>query len=177
MWDIYQFRKDTPGCLNKLFFNSAGASLVPKVVCQSVIDFLEEENEFGGYRLAEIRKDMISEFYQSSSELINGLPRNMAFTTDATTAYARALSAIPFKSGDTILTTDDDYVSNHLHFISLQQRLGINVIRVLKKEDGELDFEDMEQKLDQYKPVLVSVTHVPYQFWFDSGCLRSGANL
>ena len=161
MIDINKVRKDTPNCIDKLFFDSAGSSLMPICVRERIDEYLKEEEREGGYTVHRNRLDDLEKFYPNTAQLINAKPRNIAFTHDATHAYAKALSSIPFSQGDVILTTDDDYVSNYLNFISMQKRMGIQVARVKNLENGDLDLADFEDKVISLKPKLVSVTHIP----------------
>ncbi len=159
--DINNIRKDTPGVNQKLFVNSAGSSLVPRQVHQTVLEYLEEEQMVGGYWLADKNSERIGQFYTQAAQLINGQPHQIAFTTSATDAYIKALSSVPLKSGDLIVTTDDDYISNFMHFYSLQDRMGIKVKRIKNVTSGELDLQHLEEMITNEHPKLVAITHVP----------------
>ena len=161
MFDINQIREDTPGCHDKLFFNNAGSSLPPKSVTKTMVTYLHEEEQVGGYTLAVQRAADFKETYQEVAKLLNTSAENIAITFNATDSFARALSSIPFINGDTILTTTQDYVSNQIQFLSLHKRWGVNVVRVPGKENGDLDLEAFEQLFKRYRPKLVAVTHVP----------------
>ena len=161
MIDIEKIRQDTPNCQNKLFFNSAGSSLPPQIVLDKVFDYLRIESEIGGYKLAEIRNDEIQEFYTQTANLIGCDSRNIAFMQSATEAYLKALSAIDFKENDLIITTDNDYVSNQLQFLSLKQRFHIRIERVKNLENGDLDISDFQRLIAIQKPKLVAITHIP----------------
>jgi len=161
MFDIQQIRKDTPACEDKLFFNSAGASLTPSSVNQKVIEYLQAEEEIGGYQLADQRIDQVESFYSQVAGLLNTKAKNISFAHHATDAYAKALSSIPFQSGDVILTTNDDYVSNYLNFISLKKHLGIRIVRADNLENGDIDLEGFGRLLQKYQPRLVAITHIP----------------
>src|ERR1700684_17658 len=119
--NIDKIRKDTVGCLDKLFFNSAGSSLPPKTVVEKMTEYLQYEEQVGGYDAAKQRSEDIRAFYTQTAKLINCKPSNIAFAYNATDAYARALSAIPFEIDDYILTSNDDYISNQIAFLSLQK--------------------------------------------------------
>ncbi|MDW3196614.1 MAG: aminotransferase class V-fold PLP-dependent enzyme [Cytophagales bacterium] len=161
MLDINKVREDTPGCHDKLFFNSAGSSLPPKAVTASMIDYLKEEEQVGGYLLAAQKEAEIKAAYLEVAKMLNTTADNIAITYNATDSYARALSAIPFVKGDTILTTTQDYVSNQIQFLSLQKRSGVKVVRVPGSENGDLDLDAFEQLFKAHRPKLVAVTHVP----------------
>ena len=161
MINLEQVRKDSPSCLDKIFFNSAGSSLMPKGVVESIYEYLKEEERIGGYKLAAIKQTLIKEFYTHAAQLIQAKPHQMAFAGSSTDAYSKALSAIDFKPGDLILTTKDDYVSNQIAFISLQKRFQIQIVRVENLPDNQLDLEAFEKYIKSYQPKLVAVTHIP----------------
>ncbi len=161
MIDINQVRADTPGCHDKLFFNSAGSSLPPKSVTRAMVAYLEQEELIGGYALADQHDKAIEETYLEVAQLINASRENIAITFNATDSYARALSSIPFQKADTILTTTEDYVSNQIQFLALQKRLGIKVVRAPGNNYGDLDLTEFEKLFKQHHPRLVAVTQVP----------------
>lgn len=159
--DINTIRKETRGCKNKIFLNSAGSSLVPDPVFDRTISYLTEEARVGGYALAYSSLEETEEFYTEAASLLNCNPENIAYMTSATDAYAKAISSITFKEGDIILTTDDDYVSNQLTFISLKKRVGVKIIRAVNLPNGDLDLVNFEQLVKEYQPKLVALTHIP----------------
>lgn len=108
--DIAQLRAETPGCASRIHFNNAGSSLPPTPVLEATIEYLRLEAEIGGYEAADLCADAIEGFYTATAELLGCRPENVAFATNATDAFSRALSSIPFEHGDVILTTRDDYI-------------------------------------------------------------------
>ncbi|HTH57406.1 MAG TPA: aminotransferase class V-fold PLP-dependent enzyme [Cyclobacteriaceae bacterium] len=159
--EINAFRKDTAGCSNVIHLNNAGASLMPNVVTQAVVDHMHLEANLGGYEAAALRADAIKEFYHQAGRLMNCKPSSIAFTSSATDSYSRALSSIPFKAGDTILTSNDDFISNQIQFLSLQKRFGIRVVRIKNAKEGGVDLNDLDQQLKDLRPRLLSITHIP----------------
>lgn len=159
--DIEKIRKDTPGCHDKLFLNSAGSSLMPACVKDRIVDYLAAEEQIGGYKLIEVRQAEILDFYQQVGKLLHCNARNIAFANNATDAYAKALSTIRFNEGDTIITTEDDYVSNHIYFITMRERLGVNIECIRTNELGDLDLSHLVDLITQHHPRLVAVTHIP----------------
>src|SRR5258708_3626188 len=95
--EILSFRNDTEGCSNVIHLNNAGASLMPKVVTQSIIDHIKLEESIGGYEASALKSSEIKEFYNQAARLLNCKASNIAFTSSATDSYSRALSSIPFK--------------------------------------------------------------------------------
>lgn len=154
-------RQDTRGCADQLFLDSAGASLMPHSVVATLTDYLLQEEQLGGYEVERRRAADFQQLYDELAQLLNAQPHNFAFAWNATDAYSRALSAIPFCAGDTILTTADDYISNQLAFLALQKRCGVAVVRARNLPTGDLDLDDFAQQLRRHRPVLVAVTHMP----------------
>lgn len=161
MIPLSTLRSDTPGCAAKIHFNNAGAALMPSPVIETQRSYLDQEAVTGGYETADLRTAEIAGFYTSMAKLLSAEPRNIAFTSSATNSFARALSCIPFKPGDSILIANEDYISNQIQFLSLQQRFGITLLRANSLPEGGVDVESMAQLMDQHHPRLVSLTHVP----------------
>ncbi|MFM7195133.1 MAG: aminotransferase class V-fold PLP-dependent enzyme, partial [Bacteroidota bacterium] len=159
--DIAKLRAETPGCQSKLHFNNAGAALMPEPVIRAMKDHLELELMQGGYEAADQMAQEIKGFHQAVAKLIGTKAENIAFTSSATNSYARALSCIPFKNGDAVLIANEDYVSNQLAFLSLQERFGIRLLRAPSAPEGGVDVEALEKLAREHRPVLVSITHVP----------------
>lgn len=160
--DINQIRQDTRGLTDgKIFLNNAGSSLMPAMVTDAMTDYLRQEEQCGGYEVANRNSALLEQFYTETAAMINCRPSNIAFATSATEAFTKALSSILFKEGDVIITTVDDYISNQITFISLQKKLKVNIIRMKNLPDHELDLEDFEDLIKKHHPKLVAVTHIP----------------
>ncbi len=159
--NIEKIRQDLPYYGNKIFLNSAGSSLSPHTVTKRVQAYLHQEELFGGYKLEDIQAKQIAAFYEQTATLLNCNSKNIAFAHDATDAYIKALSAIPFKNGDVIITSSNDYASNQIQFISLQQRHGVVVKRIASLSNGDIDMVHFQKLLSEETPVLVAITHIP----------------
>jgi selenocysteine lyase/cysteine desulfurase len=144
-----------------IHFNNAGAGLMPQPVVDAMTNYLRVEVELGGYEAAAAHRSEIEDFYAATSTLLGCEPRNVAFTTSATDAYARALSAIPFERGDVILTTRNDYISNQIAFLSLRKRFGVEVVHAPDVEEGGVDVDALVRLMRERQPRLVAVTHIP----------------
>jgi len=159
--DIEKLRRETPGCENKIHLNNAGAGLMPLSVLNRMIEHLELEARIGGYEAAEDKHHEIQEFYIQAGKLLNCLSRNIAYTNSATDSFSKALSSVPFKKGDVLLTTNDDYISNQIAFLSFKKRFEIEIVRIPNAENGGLDLVKAQQLIGELNPKLVAVTHVP----------------
>lgn len=159
--NIEQIRQDTPHCLDKLFVNSAGSSLQPIVVLEAVKSYLDKEAQLGGYKVADTNGAAIDTFYEAVAKLLGTQSSNIAFAHDATDAYLKALSAIPFQKGDVVITSQDDYASNQIQFLSLQKRFGISIKRIKTLENGDINMTHFQELIAEKTPKLVAITHVP----------------
>jgi len=159
--DVERWRDDTSGCRSHVHLNNCGSSLPPDAVSRTVREHLDLEDATGGYEAEASRADGIRDFRAAVADLLGARPENVAFAPSATHAYAQALSAIPFSPGDRILTTRDDYVSNQIAFLSLERRLGVEVLRAPTLAEGGVDPSAFGRLLDEKRPRLAAVTHVP----------------
>ena len=146
--DLERYRSETPGCKTKVHLNNAGSGLMPLPVIKAITDHIKLESEVGGYEAQDLRRDAIMAAYQSVADLIGTAADNIAFTENATASFAQAISAIPFRRDDIILTTRNDYASNQIQFLSLQKRLGIKVIRAPDYSHGGVDVTAMSDMRD-----------------------------
>ncbi|MBI1769846.1 MAG: aminotransferase class V-fold PLP-dependent enzyme [Bacteroidetes bacterium] len=159
--EIQSLRKETAGCSTVIHLNNAGASLMPNVVTQSVLDHIQLEANIGGYEASTLKAVEIKEFYNQAALLLNCKASNIAFTSSATDSYTRALSSIAFNPGDIILTSNDDFISNQLQFLALQKRVGVKIVRIQNAKEGGVDLDDLDNKLKSLRPRLLSITHIP----------------
>ncbi|MDX1942742.1 MAG: aminotransferase class V-fold PLP-dependent enzyme [Saprospiraceae bacterium] len=158
---IQRFRAETPGVKNRMHFNNAGAALMPQLVIDAIQKHLQLEIEIGGYEAEALVQKEIEGFYQAMALFLNCKSDNIAYAGNATDAYNRALSAIPFAEDDVIITTNNDYVSNQIAFLELQKRYGIQLIRAQDRPEGAVDVDSMRALIKKHSPKLVAVTHVP----------------
>ena len=150
--EVLQFRAVTQGTKNVIHLNNAGFGLMPDAVTKAQLDHINLESEIGGYEASDLRADIVNDFYNQAALLFNCKASNIAFTASATDSYARALSSIPFKSRDIILTDKDDFVSNQIQFLSLVKRLNVNIIHINNALIGDVDLNDLREKLHKYQP-------------------------
>ncbi len=159
--NISAIRDEIMACHDKIFLNSAGSSLPPMVVNETIYAYLQGEEILGGYAYEATQQPLIQNFYHQAAVLLNTTVHNIAFQTSATDAYAKAFSSIPFEPNDYVLTTNDDYISNQIAMLALVKRQNVRILRANNLENGDLDLVDFEAKIQKYAPKLVSVSHIP----------------
>ncbi len=161
-FDPTPYRKDTPAVMaGRIHLNNAGASLMPAPVVEAVVDHLNRESAMGGYEAADAEAASIEQVYDDVAALVGAHSRNIAAVENATVAFSLALSAFDFETGDVILTTRNDYISNQLMYLSLAARRGVRVVRADDAPDGGVDPDSVRRIIDRERPRLVALTWIP----------------
>lgn len=158
--DLAAVRADTPGCLDRVFLDSAGSSLSPRPVLEEVIGHVRREAEIGGYRAAAERADELEHGYAVFAELLGCEPDEVAFSDSATRSWLAAFDAVPLARGDRMLISEVEYGAN---MAAVQRRAEITgaVVHTIPSEpDGTLSVPALRDMLDE-RVKLVSLVHVP----------------
>jgi cysteine desulfurase / selenocysteine lyase len=164
--DVERARRDTPGVARVAHLNNAGAALPPVQVTDAVVGHLRREAEIGGYEAAAEAHDGVENTYRAVARLLGCSADEVAIVENATRAWDMAFYALPFATGDRILTARAEYASNVIAFLQVAGRTGAVVEVVDDDETGQLSVADLRRRLadDRTGPVrLVAITHVPTQ--------------
>lgn len=157
--DLAAERALTPGCLDKVFLDSAGSSLPPRPVVDAVVAHLRREAEIGGYRAAAERAEDLEGLRDSLGRLLGCDPDLIALTDSATRAWNQFVTALPWSAGDRILVGSNEYASNAIALLQRARLSGCTVEVVPSDADGRLDLEALATLLDE-RVRLVSLVHV-----------------
>jgi selenocysteine lyase/cysteine desulfurase len=158
---IARWRRDTPGCAQRMHLNNAGASLPPRAVTEAAVGHLQREAEIGGYEAADEAAPRVAAVYEHLARLLACAPRNVAVVENATVAVSQALSAFDFAPGDALVTTRSDYTSNQLMYLALARRRGVEVLRAEELPAGGVDPGSVRQLVRHPRCRLVSLTWIP----------------
>lgn len=159
---LARYRADTPAAARgRIHLNNAGAALVPRSVRAAVDTHLDLEDTVGGYEAAAAAADAIGGVYGALGRLVNARPEHIALVENATAAVALVVSAIDPGPGDAIVTTQDEYASHQIMYLSLARRRGVRVVRVPDLEEGGVDPDALAGVLARERPVLVSLSWIP----------------
>lgn len=158
--DINQVRTDTPGVSHVNHLVSAGASLMPQVVLDAMVDHLNLEAQIGGYGAANERAEMLDGVYDQVADLLGAQPQEIALVENATVGWCQAFYALPLKRGDRVLTCQAEYAANYVAYLQRAKRDGIIIEVIPNDAHGALDVVALESMLA--KPAaLISITWVP----------------
>src|SRR5438132_6194536 len=159
--ELDRWRRDTPGCRDRIHLNNAGAGLMPRPVLDAITNHLAREAAIGGYEAADEAEPRVRETYALVARLVGAAPRNIALVENATVAFSQALSAFDFRGGDRIVTTRTDYPSNQLMYLSLARRWGVETLRADDLPAGGVDPDSVRRLARHPRTRLVAVSWVP----------------
>src|SRR5436190_2841248 len=159
--ELDRWRRETPGCRERIHLNNAGAALMPQAVLQALVGFLEREAAIGGYEAADEAEPRVRETYELLGRLVGAAARNVAIVENATVAFSQAVSAFDFRPGDRIITTRADYPSNQLTYLSLARRAGVETVRADDLPEGGVDPASVRQLARHARTRLVALSWVP----------------
>jgi len=158
---IEKWRKETPGCSQRIHLNNAGAALMPQPVIDTIQAHLALENQIGGYEAADAVSDQIENAYASVAGLVGGSPENIAMVGNATIAISLALSSFDYGPEDVIIITNVDYSSNQIMLLNLAQRYGVKVHRAADLPEGGADPDSVRQLVRDHNPKLLLMSWIP----------------
>jgi selenocysteine lyase/cysteine desulfurase len=158
--DVAAARADTPGTQRVVHFNNAGASLMPRPVLETVVNYWEQESLAGGYETAEARAAELESVPATIATLLNARSDEIALFESATRAWDMIFYGLPFAAGDRILTTTSEYSSNYIAFLQIAARTGAIVEVVPDRPSGEIDVAALERMLDG-RVRVIAINHMP----------------
>lgn len=163
MLDVTRVRADTPGYDSDsglVFLDSAGSSLPPRVVLDTVVGHLRREADIGGYRAANERLDDLAAIKTAVGELLNAPASSIALSDSASRSWTDFFYSVPLTAGDRILISEADYASNAIAALQRARAVGATVERIPSDGSGQLDLDALAAMVDE-RVALVSVLHAP----------------
>ena len=160
MWTLDDVRADAPACQDLVFLDSAGSSLPPNQVVDTVVRHIRREAEIGGYRAANERLDDLAAVKTSIGRLINAAADSIALSDSASRSWSDFFYSVPLQPGDRILISHIEYGSNAIAALQRAEQTGAAVEPIPCDASGRIDLEALERMLDE-RVKLVSLVHVP----------------
>jgi cysteine desulfurase/selenocysteine lyase len=158
--DIEKLRAETPGVAHAVHLSACGSGLMPQPVLDAVRDHLELEARIGGYEAQDRQAEALDGVYDQVARLVGAKGREIALLENATVAWCQAFYALPFTSGDRILTCEAEYAANYVAFLQRAKRDGIVIDVVPNDASGRLDLGALEAMIDE-RVALIAITWIP----------------
>jgi len=158
--EIQQLRAETKGTAKRIHFNNAGASLPPDVVVETVVQYLEEEAACGGYETEYKYKAQLDNTYTLIARLINAEVDEIAVVENASTAWLLAFNGIGFETGDEVITSEMEYVTNLIGLLNAQKTYGIRIRIIPNDAQGNFSLAALEDAISP-RTKLIAITHIP----------------
>ncbi len=158
--EIQQLRTETKGTAERIHFNNAGSSLPPDVVVDTVISYLQEEATHGGYETEDKYEKEMEHTYDLIAKLINANRDEVAVMENASIAWGLVFNGIVFTEGDEVITSEMEYLSNLMGFITAQKTHGVKIIVIPTDEQGNLPVQALEDAISP-RTKLIAITHIP----------------
>ena len=166
-------RKDFPMFSNKefidkryIYLDHAATSQKPKVVIDALKEYYFEYNanvHRGAHQLSALATEAFEEAREIASKFINSsYSKEIIFTRNATEAInlvARSWGDANIKKGDEIILTLMEHHSNIVPWQLLAERKGCLIKYINISENGEIDLEDLQKKINK-RTRLISVVHI-----------------
>lgn len=159
------YKKDFPIFKNNkelVYLDSAATSQKPQVVIDAITDFYSNYNaniHRGIYKIAEITSAKVDEVRKKTARFINAkYPEEIIFTKSTTEAINLVMYSWGkefIKKGDTIVVMIMDHHSNFVPWQCLAKEKGAKLEVVDITEDGQLNIDDLYQKIKKAKLVCL----------------------
>lgn len=143
-----------------LYFNNAGASLMPKTVLDAVTDHLARESAQGAYGAGNEVADQITDLYLAASQLLGCDPDEIALTDSHSRGWGAVVGAMRFNAGDRILVSRSEWGGNYAALTHIARRCGAVVEVVPSDDDGAICVDQLAAMLDD-RVRLVALTWLP----------------
>lgn len=151
---------ETPAAARGVFLDSAGSSLPPRVVTDTVVDHLRREAEIGGYAAAAERADDLLAVRGSVGRLLGAPAHTIALSDSATRAWCDVFYAVPLAPGDRILLSPVEYATGAVAALQRAHATGAVVEQLPADDTGAIDVAALGRVLDE-RVKLVSLVHAP----------------
>ncbi len=173
---MQNIKKDFPVFTNNknlVFLDSTASTQKPSLVIDGIKEYLE--NDYSNihrwaYSLAERSEKMYEDSKKKMAEFLNADSwREVIYSFNSTYASNLLITSIRrswlLRKGDKVLVSIVEHHANVVPWLILKEELWIEVEYVKVNKDYSLDFEDLEEKLQDPKVKIVSMTHVSNVTW------------
>lgn len=157
--EITKHRKDFPSLNRSIngyplaYLDGPGGSQVPLQVIEAISDYYKNSNAntHGNFITSEETDKIIDETRSAAAHFLGAeSSRSISFGANMTTINFSLSKAIArsLQKGDEIIITQLDHEANRGPWLNLREQ-GIVIREVLLKQDGSLDYFDLEKKINE----------------------------
>ena len=164
-------RQEFPVKANRIFFDHAKVSPLPRRVCDAVNAFTEDACEYGtkNYKAWMTEVDRVRKQF---ARLINGDIDEVAFVKNTSEGISIVANGIDWKTGDNVVIPDIEFPANVYPWWNLK-RFGVET-RMVKAKDGRILFDDLIGQVDE-RTRVISVSSVECNSGFRNDLNQIGA--
>jgi selenocysteine lyase/cysteine desulfurase len=156
--DIAEIREKIPALQQYTHLNCAAVSPLFSDSVRVIQESVENRGGKGNFDYFGWIEEM-QECKKKIAALINGSSDEIAFMLNTTEGINTVASMIPWKKGDTVITSDLEFPSNSIPWYYLQKK-GVEV-KTIRNVNGEIRPEDIERALDDHTK-LVALSYVQF---------------
>jgi cysteine desulfurase / selenocysteine lyase len=162
-FDVARARADTPGCAHGVHLNNAGASLPPRPVTESVVNYLRCEELHGGYETFEALRPLVTRYRAAMATLIDAEPDEIAIAQNDTQAWATAFWGLVHSGaiapGTSVVVDRAAYASHYVGLLQAQRYFGLTIKVAESDATGALSLDSLAEIVDE-RVSVVALTHV-----------------
>lgn len=160
---VDRLRAETPGVVDHIHLNNAGAALPSRPVLDRQIAHLELEARVGGYRAARMVAAELHGVRASIGRLVGADAGEVALHQSATDAWNTAVVSflMGLEAGDRVVMDRAVYGSHAITLLRLARRLGLDLAVVQDDAVGQLDVDHLAALVARPRTRLVCLTHIP----------------
>lgn len=146
------------------FFNHAGVSPIPRRSAMALVKYAGQASENAYLDTTWFKQ--IEEFRRTIATLIAADRSEIAFVKNTSEGLSFVANGIDWNKGDRIVTTAIEYPANAYPWIDLQQRKGIDLVRVEEVVDAggvrRVPLEKLIEAASHPRTRLLTLSHVEY---------------
>lgn len=160
-WDALR-RAEFPVTENWAYFDHAAVAPLPRRSGDAMRAWIDEQEAHGVVhwprwegKLDGLRRDL--------ADLIHAEPEEIAFVNSTTHGIGLVAEGFPWRTGDNVVTAEDEYPSNLYPWLNLKSR-GVE-LRTVPSRDGRIWPEDLADAMDDRTRIL-TISHVEWASGF-----------
>ncbi len=163
--------KEFPVKMNRVFFDHAKVSPLPRRVCDAINAFTNDACK-NGTRNYKKWMEEVERVRGKFALLINGDVDEVAFIKNTSEGISIVANGLDWKTGDNVVIPDIEFPANVYPWWNLR-RFGVET-RMVKSKDGRVVFDDLIKQIDK-RTRIVSVSSVECNSGFRNDLNRIGA--